>query len=256
MSNASEKRSKCVARAAELRRRANTADDPASKADLRDLERHWLDVAESYKAAEEAGFHLQGLRARGAAPNEACATKPNDLGAPATSMLHAMAEQLRRCGDVQATLDWLLGSCLELTCAEFGNVQIMDWKAGHLEIKAQRGFHDEFLSFFNRVKYRDGSACARALLHRDPIVVEDVVLDREFVPCLKVVQRAGVRAVQSTPLVSSSGALVGIVSTHFPTPYRPTDIQMQRTREAAQLAANAIVLHRSRTHGISTGGPN
>jgi len=43
MSNAGEKRY-CLARAAELRRRANAADAPALKADLRDLERRWLDI--------------------------------------------------------------------------------------------------------------------------------------------------------------------------------------------------------------------
>jgi hypothetical protein len=56
--------------------------------------------------------------------------------------------------------------------------------------------------------------------------------------------------VQSTPLVSSSGALVGIVSTLFPTPHRPTDIQIRAAREAAQLAANAIILFRARARTI------
>jgi hypothetical protein len=256
MSNAGEKRYNCLARAADLRRRANAADDPALKADLRDLECRWLYIAESYKAAEEAAFSLDGLRARGAAPEEALTEKPNDLGASAASILHSTAEQLRQCSDLQATVDWLLGQCLELTGAEFGNVQIMDWKTGHLEIRAQRGFQDEFLSFFRRVRYEDASACARALLNRNSVVIEDVLLDHRFVPCLQVVQRAGVRAVQSTPLISRSGALLGIVSTHFPTRYRPTDIQMQRTKEAAQLAANAMVSHRSRIGGLPTGGPN
>jgi GAF domain len=254
MSNAGEKRDNCLARAAALRGRANAADDPALKADLRDLERRWRDIAESYKEAQEAACHLDGLRARGAAPKEALTERPN--GASAASILHSTAEQLRQCSDLQATVDWLLGQCLELTCAEFGNVQIMDWKAGHLEIRAQRGFQDEFLSFFRRVRYEDASACARALLNRNSLIIEDVLLDPQFVPCLQVVQRAGVRAVQSTPLISSSGALLGIVSTHFPTRYRPTDIQMQRTKEAAQLAANAIILHRSRIRGLPTGGPH
>ena len=74
----------------------------------------------------------------------------------------------------------------------------MDWIAGHLEIKAQRGFDEEFLSFFKRVSYGHGSSCARALLNRGAIIIEDVVLDPHFIPCLKVAQRAGVRAVQST----------------------------------------------------------
>ena len=166
-------------------------------------------------------------------------------------MLQSMAEQLRQCSDIQATLDWLLGQSLELACADFGNVQIMNWKVGYLEIKAQRGFHEEFLNFFKRVRLMDASACARTLLTRDSVIIEDIVVDRDYAPCLEVVQRAGVRAVQSTPLVSSSGALVGVVSTLFPAPHRPTDIQMQRIKEAARLAANAIIFFQARAREMA-----
>jgi GAF domain-containing protein len=161
-------------------------------------------------------------------------------------MLVSMTEQLRRCSDIQSTLECLLGRTLELTSARFGDVQIMDWKAGYLEIKAQQGFQGEFLNFFERVRFMGTSACARALLSRDSVVIEDIVVDQQFAPCLEIVRRAGIRAVQSTPLISSSGALVGMVSTLFPTPHRPTDIQMRAIKEAALLAANAIILFRAR----------
>jgi hypothetical protein len=105
-------------------------------------------------------------------------------------MLDSMTEQLRRCSDIKSTLDWLLGRTLELTGAGFGNVQIMDWKAGYLEIKAQRGFHEEFLNFFERVRFMDASACARALRDRDSVVIEDIVVDQRYAPCLEIVQRA------------------------------------------------------------------
>jgi GAF domain-containing protein len=59
--------------------------------------------------------------------------------------------------------------------------------------------------------------------------------------------RAGVRAVQSTPLISTSGALVGILSTHFAVPSRPTEQQMLAMRNASQLVANAIIRVRART---------
>src|SRR5262249_11711558 len=130
---------------------------------------------------------------------------------------------------------------LELTNTGFGNVQLMDWRSGYLEIKAQHGFREEFMNFFKRVKLEDGSACARALRTRDSVVIEDIVVDQQFAPCLEIARRAGIRSVQSTPLISSSGALVGILSTHFPMQHQPTDIQMRAIKEAARLAANAII---------------
>jgi len=139
------------------------------------------------------------------------------------------AEPLRRCFNVQFVLDYVLDRTLSIHDTRLGNVQLMNWNAGHLEIAAQRGFHDEFLNFFERVKIEDASACARALRNRGSVIIDDVLSDERFAPCCSVLRRAGISAVQSTPLVSSSGALVGMLSTHFSAPHRPTEAQMSVT---------------------------
>ncbi|HKD30408.1 MAG TPA: GAF domain-containing protein [Xanthobacteraceae bacterium] len=156
-------------------------------------------------------------------------------------MPELIAEGLRQCSSIRSVVNCLLDRVLQVSATGFGNIQLMNWKAGYLEIKAQRGFGDEFLNFFEHVELEDSSACARALRNRDSVVIEDIVADPQFSPCLDVMRRAGVRAVQSTPLVSSSGALVGILSTHFPMQHRPTDMQMRSMKEAGQLAANTII---------------
>jgi GAF domain-containing protein len=97
----------------------------------------------------------------------------------------------------------------------------------------------------------DGSAGARALRNPDSVVIQDIVVDQQFAPCLDIGRRAGIRGLQSTPLVSSSRALLGIVSKHFPTPHHPTDIQIRATKEAAQ-AADAIIRFRARARTIAT----
>src|SRR5215831_5367759 len=61
----------------------------------------------------------------------------------------------------------------------------LNWKAGYLEIKAQRGFREEFMNFFGRVKLEDSSACARTLRKRDAVVIEDIVIDPQFSSCLE-----------------------------------------------------------------------
>jgi GAF domain-containing protein len=65
--------------------------------------------------------------------------------------------------------------------------------------------------------------------------------DDEFAPCRQIVSHAGVRAVQSTPIRSSSGALLGIMSTHFAVRHRPTKIELRELQYAAQLAADAVI---------------
>ena len=155
--------------------------------------------------------------------------------------MEILFERLRRCADVQSVAHCLLQLGLEVCQCDFGNVQLMNWKTGELQIEAQTGFQDEFLNFFECVKLSDTSACARALRNRESVVIEDVMLDPQFGPCRDIVCRAGVRAVQSTPLLSTHGALVGILSTHFSTSHRSTGSQMLAVKDAARLAANAII---------------
>jgi GAF domain-containing protein len=128
-----------------------------------------------------------------------------------------------------------------ITNASLGNVQLVDWSLGYLEIVASVGFGPEFLHCFRRVSKLDHSACGRAMLRHRPVVIEDVRRDYSFAPYRGIAEHSGFRSVQSTPLVSSRGALYGIVSTHDPNVGRPTDRQLGALQGIATLAANRIV---------------
>ena len=155
-----------------------------------------------------------------------------------------LKQQLERCLDLQSVLNCALNRSLALTGTVLGNLQVMDWRTGYLTIEAQRGFNDDFLTFFRRVNADDGSACARAIRNRSSIVIKDVLVDREFAPCREIVIDAGVRAVQSTPLISSRGAFLGVLSTHFEAVHTPSVQEMQAMKQVAKLTANAILRRR------------
>jgi GAF domain-containing protein len=161
-----------------------------------------------------------------------------------------MTKRLRDCADLQAALDCALTESLDVSGTHLGNIQIMDWKRGALEIKAQRNFQEEFLAFFNRVTVVEGSACARALRTGQVFVIEDVAVDNEFAPYKGIAERAGFRAVQSTPLISGSGAMIGVLSTHFPARHRPHPATMTALKQLAQSIADAVVFHRMRALSI------
>jgi GAF domain-containing protein len=145
--------------------------------------------------------------------------------------------------DVPATT---LKSAMEIMGAQKGNVQLATWGLkAELSIAAHSGFGDEFLSAFQTVYLRDTCACGRALFTRRPVAVEDVLDDFAFGPSRSVVLDAGVRAILSVPMISNSGALVGIVSTHRDTVSRPSDRQLRAINEMAQSAANAIIAFRA-----------
>ena len=156
------------------------------------------------------------------------------------------------CSDLQSVLDGLLRRSLELTGTGLGNVQMMDWEKGYLRIAAHHGFNDEFLNFFRHVRAQSGSACARAITRRESIVIEDVLVDPEFAPYRMIALRAGFRAVQSTPLISSGGAFFGVVSTHFPAAHKPSGREIEELGATGQRAADAII--RLRVHPRATDG--
>jgi GAF domain-containing protein len=156
------------------------------------------------------------------------------------AMLDKLSAQLLASRDFKSAVETVLDATIKLHGADFGNVQLLDEQTHELVIYAQRGFGPRFLETFARVSAQDTCACARALRLRKPIVVADVRTDPGFANVLDVVAEAGYRAVQSTPLITGSGKLVGVASTHFARPHRPSTLDMLITRFYGRLAADLL----------------
>lgn len=118
--------------------------------------------------------------------------------------------------DRNTLINDILRAAMKATSADLGNIQLYDSRKGVLRIVAQQGLGAEFLDFFGEVR-GDESACGVAMSARKQVIVEDVATHPIFVgqPAQDILLRAGIRAVQSTPLVTRSGELVGMLSTHF-----------------------------------------
>lgn len=110
----------------------------------------------------------------------------------------------------------MLESAMSATGADLGNVQLFDSSDGSLKIAAERGFKSDFLSYFERVDAGHGTACGTALKSGARVVVPDVAADALYdAGSRDAMLRAQALSVQSTPIVSSSGTLIGVVSTHY-----------------------------------------
>lgn len=125
-------------------------------------------------------------------------------------------------GNIDSVLGEILDAAIAISAADFGNMQLLDPSSGELQIVVHRGFPTWWLDFWASVQKGHG-ACGTALEHRARVVVEDIERDPIFAgtPALEIQRRAGVRAVQSTPLFSRSGEPIGILSIHYRTPRGP-----------------------------------
>jgi PAS domain S-box-containing protein len=140
----------------------------------------------------------------------------------------------------------ILDVAIAVAGADKGNIQLLEPEAGVLTIVAQRGFGPEFLKYFEYVR-DDSSACAAAMRSGERVVVEDVTTSKIFVrrPSMNVLIDAGVRAVISTPLISSAGNVLGMISTHFREPFHPGERELSLTDLLARQAADYLELKRA-----------
>jgi GAF domain-containing protein len=150
-------------------------------------------------------------------------------------MLEQMVRRLLKKRTFEEAVQTILDDVIALHGAEYGNMQLPI--GDELVIAAQRSLSAAFVQTFRRVKRDDGCACGRALRFGASIVIPDVEKDPEFAAFLKDAKSAGFRAVQSTPLFTKDGNLLGLVSTHFAHVHRPTEIEMQALQEYGVLAA-------------------
>jgi GAF domain-containing protein len=112
------------------------------------------------------------------------------------------------------------------------------------------GFRQPFLDHY-RVVHDGVAMCGEARRLGRRVVVEDVRASDLFLgtPEMEVMEAAGVRAVQSTPLCARDGRLLGIFSTHWTEPHRPDDGTVRVLDLLAREAAH-LLEHRQREEAL------
>ena len=135
--------------------------------------------------------------------------------------LHAQIEELAKRGAFRRRftdnlLSSILDAAVEGTGANMGNIQLFDSRTRQLVIRVHRGFDEPFLKFFNSV-HAGRAACGTALKFARRVVVPDVTNSPIFShsDALEALLDAGIRSVQSTPLIAKSGRICGMLSTHY-----------------------------------------
>ena len=155
--------------------------------------------------------------------------------------LREMSTRLIEASDLQKMLGEVLGATIALQRSDFGRIQLYDPLTGTLKVVAQKGFSAAFLEHFASVDMDGASACARALRSGERVIIEDVELDTSYLPHRAIAAHEGYRAVQSTPIRGRDGITLGMLSTHFRKPGRPSERELQLTDLYMRLASELIV---------------
>jgi hypothetical protein len=172
----------------------------------------------------------------------------------AARRLHALTKDLRTAPRLGTLLPQVLLGAMALVGGDFGNIQIADPATGSLRLVTQAGFGPEFLDYFAVVEDAH-SVCGRAARQGAQTAVADVRADPGFTPHREIAAATGFRAVQSTPLVDYAGHLIGMVSTHFQRPHRPSDRDLRIIELYADFAGEALTAHLGRPSGNGPADP-
>jgi PAS domain S-box-containing protein len=143
--------------------------------------------------------------------------------------------------ELLATLYEILESAILVLHGKFGNLQLYDPARRGLETVAHRGFDASSLAFISFVSIDTELAAARSIRCRRRVVVANVNEDPLYAPYREFAANAGFKAVQSTPLISKEGEILGVLVTHLPEAREFTAHELQVLDLYSRQAADAIV---------------
>lgn len=153
--------------------------------------------------------------------------------------LHRMIRRLISLYDPQPLFEEILDAAIAIQKAQFGSLQIYDPKTGSLQIVAHRGLSQDFLEHFREAP-ADFSAYEQTVGTRERVVIEDVETDPGFEPHRQLAASSGFRSLYSGPLLGRRDQLLGVVSTHFRLPHRPSEQELELTDVYLKIAAEMI----------------
>lgn len=149
------------------------------------------------------------------------------LGHPAAMhRLHRATGGLAPLHTLEQALPPLLDRGMWLLGADLGIVQVLDGVTGAMRLVAHAGFDDDVVDRYAVVD--DALAVFSRIAEDGQVVIHDVEADVAFAPNGSVATRYGIRTTQSTLLRDYTGRAVGLISTFWQRPWRPsrTDLRV------------------------------
>jgi signal transduction histidine kinase/ActR/RegA family two-component response regulator len=150
--------------------------------------------------------------------------------------------------NVEALYGRIVDAAMTVMQSQFASLQMLytqldgSGHAGELRLLAFRGFNPNAAKFWEWVKPTQHCTCGIALRTRSRVIAVDLEKceDLQGSEDLAVYVQTGIRACQTTPLLSRDGEVVGMISTHWSEPHAPTKRDLRLLDILARQAADLI----------------
>jgi PAS domain S-box-containing protein len=197
------------------------------------------ELAVGLTISHQLGFSLERRRTEEAL-HETQSQLASELAA--TRQLQQISIQLIHSSDPEVLYEKILDAAVAIMRSDFASMQMFYPERGELRLLAYRGFNPTAAAFWEWVRPGSGSTCGAALATGDRSIVPDIELSDFMAGSedLDTYRQTGIRAVQSTPLVSRAGRLLGMISTHWRNSHQPSERDLRLLDVLARQAADLI----------------
>jgi len=159
----------------------------------------------------------------------------------ATRHLQSVSALLIEGAATDTLYERILDAAVAIMNSDGASIQTLDWDHDALRLLAWRGFEPAFGQTFELVGPDTETSCGAARRAGHRVIVSDVE-NCDFISSATALakhRKTGIRAVQSSPLYSRSGRLLGMISTHWRAPHKPAESNLGLfdilTRQAADI---------------------
>jgi two-component sensor histidine kinase len=144
--------------------------------------------------------------------------------------------------DASGLHDAILDSALRLLRSDMATMQLYDATRDGLTLLSSRGFDPSVIRLFDWVDRDAGTSCALALRSGSRAVIADIETCDQVVgtPAHAALRLCEIRGALSTPLVSRTGAVIGMITNHWKAPHQPSERALLLIDVLARQAADLI----------------
>ncbi|PXW65394.1 ATP-binding protein [Methylobacterium sp. B4] len=174
-------------------------------------------------------------------------TEAREDGRADLDLLHGICVDLIGEQDLGALCGKIVDAAVRITGSQFGTMQRLcppdhPSHPGHLEMLYSRGLTSEAEAGWQWVHPASVTSCTAALKRGQRAVIPDFEAwdDIAGTDDLLAFRRSGIRSAQTTPLMSRSGRLLGMISTHWKAPHEPTERDLRLLDILARQAADLL----------------
>jgi PAS domain S-box-containing protein len=164
----------------------------------------------------------------------------------AMNRLYEISTRWLEITELEPLLQDVLDASMALLNANLGKIQLYDSETGELRVVTQRGFNHQFVQRFDALcESAARLACRTAFQLRSRVVIQNVVEELSCASHRFNPAGAAYRSLQSTPLISRGGEMLGALSTYFLFPHQPKDRDLRLLDLYARQATELIERQRA-----------